>query len=71
METANCIVHVIFVLHNAMKTLDQSKRTFYPNYFINLVLNFSILHFYMFQFTEAALNKTCVISPEDYSPKRQ
>ena len=35
--TANHIAHVIFVLYSAMKTLiDQSKRTYYPNYFINI-----------------------------------
>ena len=35
LETANHIAHVIFVIHSAMKTLiDQSKRSYYPNYFI-------------------------------------
>ena len=36
----NDIAHVIFMPHNPMKTLvdlHQSKRTYYPNYFIKLI----------------------------------
>ena len=37
LETANDIVHAIFVLHKRYENtfVDQSKRTYYPNYFIN------------------------------------
>ena len=35
LKAANRIAHAIFVLYSAMKThLDQSKRTYYPNYSI-------------------------------------
>ena len=38
--TVNHNAHAIFVLHSAMPEntlLDQSKRAYYPNYFINLL----------------------------------
>ena len=43
LETAHHIGHVIFVLHSTMKIhclVDQSKRTYYPNYFIILLENY-------------------------------